>query len=131
MQRGEIRRDGLLCVLDSRAQSVDPPLDETCDQESCQWWHQAKLNLIVMDVSQIKNVAFSLGELPSNLIRLYYYYLECDIFSSTRPTIYWRSSSRTRFCTSSLHYLQNPVCSLPDIHPSRNERRFLFNYSST
>lgn len=120
-------------MLDSRAQSVDPPLTKHVIRKvvSGGTSDQAKLNLIVMDVSQIKNVAFSLGELPSNLIRLYYYYLECDIFSSTRPTIYWRSSSRTRFCTSSLHYLQNPVCSLPDIHPSRNERRFLFNYSST
>jgi hypothetical protein len=58
----------------------NPPLDKTCDQESCSLSPQlssvvAKPNPIVMDVSQIKNVAFSLGELLSNVIRLYYYYL--------------------------------------------------------
>lgn len=57
-------------ILDSRARSVDLPLDATCEL-----WQAAKLNPIVMDVSQIKNVAFSLGELPSNVIRLNYYYL--------------------------------------------------------
>ena len=105
--------------------------DETCDQGKLLcfnlWQNSTPFN-IVMDISQIKNVAFSLGELPSNVIRLNYYSRN---FSSTRPTIYWRFSSRNRFSTCSVHYLPIPICSLPDIHPSRNERKLLFKHSST
>lgn len=51
-------------------------LNETCDHGKVVLlrlrWQLSTFKLGVMDVSQIKNVAFSLGELPSNVIRLYY-----------------------------------------------------------